>query len=89
MSDLDIFGRFTGRNPSSRCFRWQDWAFPRDYVAGNSRLRDGPGLQGTWVSFMGSVDRSGIKFNKLVICHESDELMFSKKQTQQALLKRY
>ena len=67
MSDLDIFGRFTGRNPSSRCFLWQDWAFPRDYVAGNSRLRDGPGLQGTWVSFMGSVDRSEIKFNKLVI----------------------
>ena len=28
----------------------QDWAFPRDYVAGNSRLRDGPGLRGlTWV----------------------------------------
>ena len=25
----------------------QDWAFPRDYVAGNSRLRDGPGLRGT------------------------------------------
>ncbi|CAE7345845.1 Ide [Symbiodinium natans] len=25
----------------------QDWAFPRDYVRGNNRLRNGPGLEGT------------------------------------------
>ena len=26
-------------------------------MAGNSRLRDGPGLQGTWVSLMERVDK--------------------------------
>lgn len=36
----------------------QDWAFPRDYVAGNSRLRDGPGLQGTVETLLKTLEPS-------------------------------
>eukprot|EP00435_Cladocopium_sp_Y103_P016958 s317_g4.t1 len=36
----------------------QDWAFPRDYIAGNTRLRDGPGLKGTVEALLANLQPS-------------------------------